>query len=1051
MSVDAVRQGIIDSLFSPESGGVAEKLLIHLKVFEDVKQASTGAKGGDTKTPQIIGKPRYLCLTQKRNKIRVYKVKRNQSGIFSIGKTWMLEDIRQIEIVDANQFSVVLNKTYLWAVERPRDKFVFIAHVVDACQRFIGKVPKLVKVDESYLLRYLTNTAMSPVSEPSLNASSALPTQLSSSSVSSLVEEPPLQHSPTRAVSPPPSRSHGAAIPSITSARNVHPTSPPVGRASDRYISEKPSNSTSPPHVQTEYLEKQHFPSQPVIDQKEKEREERRERERMREIRRERERREKKAEEEKEKLRKVAEMQDKMAEEASLMNVEELLTDFNWKTSGNAAALEKRLLGELHALEAANVHAIIQSDERVRSVVEQIDKALEELENMESWLLLYSAELNSMGDDIREIETQNRGLQILAQNQHALINELGHLLNAISVPRSCLDSLKYDPMDTVDDIEHLQKQAERLQKVLKSKLGGGLESMKAVQERLQLYNAHSNSFSSRIFEHFKTQIENEARAHRDFRVSNASTKKPSMPTAIPHTSVEDHLIRYQGFSLWEKEMDPRLYGELQRHYAQTMAPLYEYDIRDLADTVRPLYTTLRNRGADEFEYIFKNEDSRPVRALAYGATLRHDESRTHRYRQMLRGSVEGVMGGSGRGSFDDDEKAADDSFAQMMAQSMMLVSREQNFMCDLFQYSPNAPKSFLDRGPVYPKVPDRNALTSRREKIRDVKMSKKILDWMEIMFETLEPSIVSLVEYGVKADPTQVVGMLAAVEFHSEKWNGSDQEFLLRLCNSLIQRLRRMFDRFIADQIKIIEDTKVTAKKRKGILSFFRTFPLFALRLEVATANVEADSQTRKIVDEAYEKIINAMMTSLESIARETDQTGDDKEQLNANIMQIENMHHFYHELRANKLHVLDKWIKLAKSQYDSNLHAYIKVVIRRPLGKLLEFFEGVENLMRTSTPEEVQFHMNYNKARLRKVVAMYPAKEVEKSLEQLYRRVDKHFSEESGLLQVVWRGIQEEFIQQHEKMEKLIQKCYPDAKLHLEFTIDDLLNMMSELARKVH
>lgn len=41
-----------------------------------------------------------------------------------------------------------------------------------------------------------------------------------------------------------------------------------------------------------------------------------------------------------------------MTEQASLMNVEELLTDFNWKASGNAAALEKRLLGELHALEA---------------------------------------------------------------------------------------------------------------------------------------------------------------------------------------------------------------------------------------------------------------------------------------------------------------------------------------------------------------------------------------------------------------------------------------------------------------------------------------------------------------------------------------------------------------------------------------------------------------------------------------------------------------------------------------------------------------------------
>ena len=109
----------------------------------------------------------------------------------------------------------------------------------------------------------------------------------------------------------------------------------------------------------------------------------------------------------------MAEMQDKMAEQASLMNVEELLADFNWKTSGNAAALEKRLLGELHALEAvsvkgsvivlwmstkwlyqANVHAIIQSDERVRSVVDQIDEALQELDTMDNWLLLYSAELN---------------------------------------------------------------------------------------------------------------------------------------------------------------------------------------------------------------------------------------------------------------------------------------------------------------------------------------------------------------------------------------------------------------------------------------------------------------------------------------------------------------------------------------------------------------------------------------------------------------------------------------------------------------------------------
>lgn len=55
----------------------------------------------------------------------------------------------------------------------------------------------------------------------------------------------------------------------------------------------------------------------------------------------------------------------------------------------------------------------------------------------------------------------------------------------------------------------------------------------------------------------------------------------------------------------------------------------------------------------------------------------------------------------------------------------------------------------------------------------------------------------------------------------------------------------------------------------------------------MAAHNIEAESQTRQAVNDAYEKIINAMMSSLDTIAKETDQTGDDKEQLNANIMYI--------------------------------------------------------------------------------------------------------------------------------------------------------------------
>jgi hypothetical protein len=120
---------------------------------------------------------------------------------------------------------------------------------------------------------------------------------------------------------------------------------------------------------------------------------------------------------------------------------------------------------------------------------------------------------------------------------------------------------------------------------------------------------------------------------------------------------------------------------------------------------------------------------------------------------MLRGSVEGINSlSTGRNSVDEDEKAADDAFAQMIGQAIMSVCREQNYMSDLFEQT--GVKSFLERGMVYSQVPNKSDLYSRRDKIRDVKVSKKILTWMEIIFETLEPNLVGLLEYGVKSDPT---------------------------------------------------------------------------------------------------------------------------------------------------------------------------------------------------------------------------------------------------------------------------------------------------------
>lgn len=90
-----------------------------------------------------------------------------------------------------------------------------------------------------------------------------------------------------------------------------------------------------------------------------------------------------------------------------------------------------------------------------------------------------------------------------------------------------------------------------------------------------------------------------------------------------------------------------------------------------------------------------------------------------------------------------------------------------------------------------------------------------------------------------------------------------------------------------------------------------------------------------------------------------------------------ENMHHLNSELRFRKIAALEPIVKRAKALYDYHLAAYTKVVVRRPLGKLLEFFDGVEEMVRNGGEREVAFRQAYSKGVLRELVKKYPGREV--------------------------------------------------------------------------
>ena len=75
-------------------------------------------------------------------------------------------------------------------------------------------------------------------------------------------------------------------------------------------------------------------------------------------------------------------------------------------------------------------------------------------------------------------------------------------------------------------------------------------------------------------------------------------------------------------------------------------------------------------------------------------------------------------------------------------------------------------------------------------------------------------------------DCRQLVSVLGVLERYVLDWEDTDQGFIVRTLNKLHDKLGGLFHRFVEEQVRAIEDMKVTAKKRQGVLLMFKIFPV---------------------------------------------------------------------------------------------------------------------------------------------------------------------------------------------------------------------------------
>ena len=245
--------------------------------------------------------------------------------------------------------------------------------------------------------------------------------------------------------------------------------------------------------------------------------------------------------------------------------------------------------------------------------------------------------------------------------------------------------------------------------------------------------------------------------------------------------------------------------------------------------------------------------------------------------------------------------------------------------------------------------------------------------------------------------------MFVTIEKKMADLSQTNQDFLNTIFQKQHGLLGGRFRKFVDDQIRAIEETKVKIHKRKGVIHFIRVFPGFSTAIENMLGGIDPSLAIRRLVDKEYDRMLKSMFESLLVIAREhpavavTGGGGDpeDKEALNFHILLIENMNHFAEETDTRGLEVLEVWKENANTEYNEHMGLYLNAVMRRPLGKLLDHLENIEGQLQSGkTASAIAAQPSNSKNIFNKVLGNYDAKEVRKGIEALRKRVEKHFGD---------------------------------------------------------
>ncbi|XP_078254623.1 exocyst complex component 1 isoform X7 [Rhinoraja longicauda] len=700
----------------------------------------------------------------------------------------------------------------------------------------------------------------------------------------------------------------------------------------------------------------------------------------------------------------------------------------------NAEAFADKLSSELQVLDGANIQSIMASEKQVNILMQLLDEALKEVDEIEYKLSSYEEMLQSVKEQMDHISQSNDLIQLSNTNNVKLLEEIEFLVNYLDLSKGHIKALTDGDLSSSKGIEACTNAAEALLQCMNVALRPGHEELHAVRQQQQQFRDLREQFARRLTNHLNNVFVQQGHDQ------SSSLAQHSIELTLPkHLPFHRDLLRYAKLMEWLKNTDREKYEGLNKNYVDYISRLYEREIKEFFEVAKIKMTGTSKEGK-KFGLHGSSGKLTGSTSSLNKLSVQGSGNRRSQSSSLL------DMGNMSASDLDvADRTKFDKIFEQVLSELEPLCLAEQDFISKFFklQQSPALPGlvvqtdsnevdgGFLSR--PHNLLGDKFLVPSEKEE------ASIIRSMMIKVFRCIEPELNNLISLGDKIDSFNSLYMLVKMSHHV--WTAENVDpasFLSTTLGNVLVTVKRNFDKCIWNQMKQMEEVKISKKSKVGILPFVSGFEEFAELAE----SIFRSAERRGDLDKAYTKLIRAVYNNVEKVANESQKTPRD-------VVMMENFHHISSTLSRLKIACLETERREAKHKYTEHLQSYVIYSLGQPLEKLNHFFEGIEARVAQGIREdEVSYQLAFNKQELRKVIKEYPGKEVKKGLDNLYKKVDKHLCEEENLLQVMWHSMQDEFIRQYKHFEGLIARCYPGSGITMEFTIQDILEYFSSIAQ---